>query len=231
MSAIAERTAGEPLIRLGGEAFVPDLSGALYWPAERMLIAADLHLEKGSSFARRGSLVPPYDTAAALAKLAGAMLAFRPGTLLLLGDSFHDTGWPERLSCENRAAIAKLGGQAELIWITGNHDPRLPPDLPGRAAHEIAIAGITFRHEPKRNFEGLEIAGHLHPAVRVPGPRGSVRAKCFASDARRIILPAFGAYAGGLDLRNEAFDGLFDRGSALAHALGRQRVYRVRAFS
>ena len=230
--AAAARSTGEaPLICLGGHDFVPDVCGALFWPAERMLIAADLHLEKGSSLARRGSLAPPYDTAATLARLNAALMRYAPQTLLLLGDSFHDTGWPERLDAADRDRIMALGRGREVMWITGNHDPALPAELPGRAAHELAIGGITFRHEPALRAEVAEIAGHLHPAVLVPGPRGSVRARCFVSDARRIILPAFGAFTGGLDLRNAAFDGLFDRRAALASALGSRQVFQVAAYS
>ena len=136
--------------------FVADLSGALFWQEQRLLVVSDLHLEKGSSFAARGVLLPPYDTVATLGRLAA---------VIALGDSFHDRDAHERLSAPDREALSAMQARRDWIWISGNHDPALPSDLGGVVASEVAIGPIAFRHEPTGAVG--EIAGHLHPKARV----------------------------------------------------------------
>jgi uncharacterized protein len=201
-------------------------SGALWLEAERALVAADLHLEKGSAFAARGQLLPPYDTRDTLARLAFEVEALGPRLLILLGDAFHDGGAEARLSSEDAAAIRALAVGRTLVWVTGNHDPLPPQGLPGEAADELRLAGIDFRHEPAPAFDGGEASGHLHPCARISASGRSVRRRCFVTDGERLILPAFGAYAGGLNIRDEAFKGLFAR-PPLAIALGPRRAHAV----
>ncbi len=145
--------------------FVADLSGALFWQEQRLLVVSDLHLEKGSSFARRGVLLPPYDTVATLSRLAAVIARHDPRMVIALGDSFHDRDAHERLSARDREALAAMQARRDWIWISGNHDPALPSDLGGVVASEVAIGPIVFRHEPTGAVG--EIAGHLHPE----GPR------------------------------------------------------------
>jgi DNA ligase-associated metallophosphoesterase len=215
-------------VRIGVSAFIADASGALWQEAERTLIVADLHLEKGSSFARRGMLLPPYDTTATLAALSAVISRYDPRRVISLGDGFHDDDGPARLSVPGRAALRALQLGRDWVWIAGNHDPRAPAGLPGDHAVACAVAGVTARHEPRQGSlagaEG-EIAGHLHPMARIAGRAGSVQRRCFATDARRCILPAFGAYAGGLDLRDEAFAHLFDFARLKAVILAESRVH------
>src|SRR3981189_1573222 len=127
---------------------VADLSGALFWEEQRLLVVSDLHLEKGSSFAARGVLLPPYDTVATLGRLAAVIARHDPRMVIALGDSFHDRGAHDRLSASDRDAIAALQARRDWIWISGNHDPALPSDLGGVVASEVAIGPIAFRHEP-----------------------------------------------------------------------------------
>ncbi|MEJ1157084.1 ligase-associated DNA damage response endonuclease PdeM [Prosthecomicrobium sp. N25] len=199
--------------------------GVLWWPAEATLVVADLHLEKGSSGARRGALLPPYDTAATLAALAGVVVRFAPGRIVSLGDAFHDPFALERLQPADRARIEALQAGREWIWIAGNHDARLVGCIGGRTVAELAIGPLVFRHEPSPDGPEGEVAGHLHPAARVALRPKSVRRRCFATDGRRLVLPAFGAYAGGLNLLDRAYRGLFERTSLVAHLLGEGRVY------
>jgi DNA ligase-associated metallophosphoesterase len=189
---------------------VPLVEGALWWPGERTLVVADLHLEKGSSFARRGQLLPPYDTAATLRRLALVVARMAPARIIALGDSFHDRQGGERLCQADRVALQELTAATEWIWIAGNHDPEPPRDLGGWSTHELAIGPLTFRHEPRTGAEAGEIAGHLHPAARVVGRGRSIRRRCFAGDGRRLVMPAFGALAGGLNVLDAAFRPLFD---------------------
>lgn len=215
------------MLALGSAAFVADALGALYWSEERLLIVADLHLEKGSAYAARRVFLPPYDTAATLAALAALIARYAPRTIVALGDSFHDVKGGERLPAQFRAMLRQLQAGRHWIWIAGNHDPVLPEELGGARHDELAIGNITLRHEPSAQYGGFEIAGHLHPVARVAGSTGSIRRRCFLSDRTRCILPAFGAYAGGLNLHDRAFAPLFIGRERIAHVMGRERVYRI----
>ncbi len=220
--------AAEHLLGLGRAQFIADPMGALYWREERLLAVADLHLEKGSAYAARRVFLPPYDTATTLAALGVLIARYAPRAVLALGDSFHDVDGAARLSGQDRAALFRLQRGRDWIWIAGNHDPHLPADLGGARVAELEIAGISFRHRPEAEAASSEIAGHLHPTARVAGAGGSVRRRCFVADAIRCVLPAFGAYAGGLNLCDGAFATLFRRGGPVfAHVLGRARIYRV----
>ena len=202
------------------------ISGALWLEAERALIVADLHLEKGSSYAARGQMLPPYDTRETLRRLRAEIEALTPTVVILLGDTFHDRRSESRLAPDDADALRDLARGRTLIWVVGNHDADGPQALPGQTADELTLCGLILRHEPQAGLQPGEVAGHLHPAARVKAARGSVRRRCFITDAERIILPAFGAYAGGLNVRDRAFAGLFAR-SPLAGALGSERVHAV----
>ncbi len=279
--------ANEAYLVLGEAAFTLDPAGVLYWPEECLLVVADLHLEKGSAYAARRVFLPPYDTAATLARLHTLIAVYAPRRVLALGDSFHDACADARLSTADRAALHDLQRGRDWIWIAGNHDPQIPADLPGERLDEVAINKIWFRHQPSdksaipylvdknpcsrpslrpraceagsnpeapagllrhfvpRNDDlrheysssrlgiNAEIAGHLHPVARVLGTAGSVRRRCFVSDGKRCILPAFGAYAGGLNWCDPAFAGLFAEDEkfvqAFAYVMGRQRIYKISA--
>ncbi len=208
-------------------AFVADFSGALFWEEQRLLVVSDLHLEKGSSFAARGVLLPPYDTVATLSRLAAVIARHDPSQVIALGDSFHDRCAHERLSEADREALSALQARRNWIWISGNHDPALPADLGGVVATEVAIGPIVFRHEPTGSSG--EIAGHLHPKARVPTRGRSIERRCFASDGERAVMPAFGAYTGGLSIRDAAFARIFGSPGFMAHVLGDNRVHAFAA--
>ncbi|MGP9813931.1 ligase-associated DNA damage response endonuclease PdeM [Rhodopseudomonas sp. NSM] len=210
---------------IAGERFVVDLSGALYWESERLLVVSDLHLEKGSSYAMRGVLLPPYDTVATLGRLGAVVTRYNPKTVIALGDSFHDRDAHDRLSDANRDILSALQVGRDWIWIAGNHDPALPANLGGCVAGEIALGGVVFRHEPT-GAHG-EIAGHLHPKARVSRRGRSVERRCFAGDGTRVVMPAFGAYTGGLNIRDAAFAKLFGGAAFMAHVLGDNRLHAI----
>ena len=201
--------------------------GALWWDDMRLLVVADLHLEKGSSFARRGQLIPPYDTVETLTRLAGLVAALRPRLVVALGDSFHDAEAAGRLTVSARQMLRGLQSGRDWTWIAGNHDPDRPAGLGGTAVDALAVGSLTFRHQPLAGRSDGEIAGHLHPAARVIGEGKSVRRRCFVGDGRRLVMPAMGAYAGGLDVCNPAFDGLFDEATFRAYVLGDDRIYPI----
>lgn len=212
------------LLGIGRLAFVPDRSGALWLPDERTLVVADLHLEKGSSLALRGSFLPPYDTRSTLETLERAVAQYNPGRIVALGDTWHDRSGHTRLCADDAAAIAALIARRDLVWITGNHDP-LPTGLPGESAACLVIGGVRLVHEPEA-ADVPQIAGHLHPVAKVRLRGRSVRRRCFAMSSERIVLPAMGAYAGGLNVRDAAFRTLFPR-DLTVHMLGDTRLFAV----
>ena len=207
--------------------FLADLSGALFWQEQSLLVVSDLHLEKGSSFAARGVLLPPYDTVATLSRLAAVIARHDPLMVIALGDSFHDRDAHERLSATDREALTVMQVRRDWVWISGNHDPHLPSDLGGTVASEVAIGPIVFRHEPTGAFG--EIAGHLHPKARVPTRGRTMERRCFACDETRLVMPSFGAYTGGLSIRDEAFTKIFGAPAFLAHVLGDNRLHTIAA--
>ena len=217
------------MLSLGGADLVIEPAGALFWAEESLLVVADLHLEKGSAYAARRIFLPPYDTAVTLARLAALIAVYAPRRVLALGDSFHDTAAEARLSGTDRASLVELQRGRDWIWIAGNHDPQIPAQLAGDKHDEIRLGAITFRHAPLPAPDGVEIAGHLHPAARVVASGGSVRRRCFVSDDRRCVMPAFGAFAGGLNWRDPVFAALFSEDDGFAHVMGRDRVYKVSA--
>jgi len=216
-------------IAVAGVTLVADPAGAIFWPDEKLLAVADLHLEKGSSFAARGVLLPPYDTATTLARLARLVERYAPRLVIALGDSFHDGGGPARMDDISRVALKVLQRGRDWLWIAGNHDPDPAENIGGRFADALAIDALTFRHQPSPKQCDGEIAGHLHPLARVAQRGRAVRRRCFASDGRRLVMPAFGAYAGGLNVRDRAISGLFGTLSFTAHMLGTQRLFAVAA--
>ncbi len=214
-------------VRVAGVEMIADLSGALFWEEERLLVVSDLHLEKGSSFAARGVLLPPYDTAATLARLGATIVRHNPRMVIALGDSFHDRSAHERLSVPDREVLSTLQVHRDWIWISGNHDPALPREIGGTVCDEVAIGPLVFRHEPT-GARG-EIAGHLHPKARVTTRGRSVERRCFASDGERAVMPAFGSYTGGLNIRDVAFAAIFETLAFTAHVLGDRRVHSIAA--
>ncbi|WP_442970668.1 ligase-associated DNA damage response endonuclease PdeM [Roseomonas sp. USHLN139] len=210
---------------MAGERLLLDPAGALFWPAQRLLVLADLHLEKGSHFAARGQLVPPYDTRETLVRLQPLLRRFAPAHLLFLGDSFHDAAGPSRLApADRQALLALLAGRA-VTWVLGNHDPVPPEGLPGTAVDELQLGPLTFRHEGRPgNAAGFELSGHFHPKAALATRCGPVERPCFLADARRVLLPAFGAYTGGLAITAPPIAALFPRGGR-AFLLGRDRLY------
>jgi len=219
----------ESVLEVARASFVAHRAGTLYWPEEGLLVVADLHLEKGSSFAARGVLLPPYDTAATLARLGLAIARYAPRLVIALGDSFHDGGGPLRIGEPDRATLAALQRGRDWIWIAGNHDPEPMTGVGGVSATMLAIRALCLRHAPEAGAAEGEIAGHLHPMAHVRSRGCAVRRRCFASDGRRLVMPAFGAYAGGLNIRDQAFAAVFGTLAFTAHVLGEARLYAVAA--
>ena len=216
-------------LTVSGKSFIGDYTGALFWPGERALIVADLHLEKASAAAERGRLLPPYDTRETLMKLAGVIDRFEPATVIALGDSLHDRRAAARLSDDDLHVLHMLQEDRAWIWVTGNHDPEVAPKLGGEVCTELRLEGLTLRHEPKSGRVTHEIAGHLHPAARVSMYGHTIRRPCFVGNGRRLVVPAFGSFTGGLNILDQAFEPLFSTDGLQVHVLGEEGLYPVAA--
>jgi uncharacterized protein len=197
--------------------------GALWIEDAKALVVSDLHLEKGSSYALRGQMLPPYDTHAALMRLTDLMLRFSPEIIVSLGDSFHDGGGPVRMDPRDRTLLSVLMSRCDWVWVEGNHDGKAPETLGGAVRDVLHLGALVLRHEPTAGAAPGEIAGHLHPCAKVAGRGGSVRRRCFALSPDRLVMPAFGAFTGGLNVCDETFAPIFPDG-ATALVLGRDKV-------
>jgi len=216
-------------IPLNGVRLLPDLSGACLWPDRGWLLVADLHLEKGSGLAARGALLPPYDTAATLARLEAVCDRLRPARVVCLGDSFHDRGAAERVSDADGRRIAALTAAHDWVWISGNHDPAPPAGWGGTVVEAVTEGPLHLRHEPRPGpAPGGEVCGHFHPKASLRTRARRVTGRCFAADGRRLILPAFGAFTGGLNVLDPAIAGLLATDFTV-WILGQVQVHRLPA--
>lgn len=223
-------------VSVGGRQLLLDHSGAAWLPDSGDLLVADLHFEKGSAFAARGQgLLPPYDTAETLRRLERVCARVKPKRVICLGDTLHDLAGEARMAEVDRQRLARLVERQDWVWIAGNHDPEPPASMGGEAVHELRIGDLILRHDVGDSAEdggdtGIpvgEICGHYHPkaAVRVRGRR--ISGRCFATDGRRLIMPAFGAYAGGLNAREPAIADLLSR-QFKVYLIGRAGLFGFR---
>jgi len=215
-------------IHIAGERLMLDPSGVLLWPEHDLLAVSDLHLEKGTAFARQGMLLPPWDTRATLDRLALLLRRYRPKIVVALGDSFHDRGGAGRLPAAEIARIVAMTGATRFIWVLGNHDPEPALELGGDWVDEFSLGALIFRHQGKESVlhpeSTGEICGHHHPKAAIAVRGGTQSRACFVTDPRRVMLPAFGAYTGGLDVTHPEIGGLFPRGGRV-FLLGRERLF------
>jgi hypothetical protein len=209
---------------VAGERLSLQPCGGLWWESAGVLVVSDLHLEKASAYAARGQMLPPYDTRATLGRIAALVEALKPTTVISLGDSFHDRRARPRMAADDVASIRALTSRSDWVWIEGNHDPKPPEDLGGRVMDELCMGALVFRHVPTAGVVRGEVAGHMHPCARVVGRGRSVRVRCFATDGERVVMPAYGALTGGLNVLDVAFDALFP-GGVVAGVMGRDGVY------
>lgn len=215
-------------IEFMGQTISLDPAGCLFWHEESLLLVSDLHLEKGSSFAARKNLfMPPYDTQATLESLALRIAEWQPKTVLSLGDSFHDDDAATRLPNSFKQHLSQLMEGRQWIWVSGNHDPSPPKDLGGEFCETLQIGSLNFCHEPKREYRQGEIAGHLHPASKIRQRGKAVRRRCFMGNENRMIMPAFGAFTGGLNVLDNAYDGLFEGRNFKSWMLSADRVFEI----
>lgn len=199
-------------IILNGVHLTARSDGSLFWRDRATLIVADLHFEKGSSFARTGQLLPPYDSRETLNLLAAAIRDTNPDRVVCLGDSFHDAGAAARLPDDERGRIRSMSSECDWVWVEGNHDPDPPKDLGGTACAELTDGPLVFRHEAADRPVAGEISGHYHPKVTVQARARRLSGRCFVEDGKRLIMPSFGAFTGGLSVHDPAISKHFHPG-------------------
>jgi uncharacterized protein len=208
-------------IKFGGQEIILHHSGMAFLPDD-FAVVSDLHLEKGSHYAQRGYFLPPYDSHATLVKLLNICFEENVRRVIVLGDCFHDEEGFFRLDPLVRELFGELR-QFKPIWIKGNHDGDFVP--PGFQAFDIfEQAGMTFRHEAEPGAEN-EMSGHFHPKAQITHKGGQFERPCFIEDGRKIILPAFGAYTGGLGVNDPAIRKLF--ASPRIHVLGDTKIFSL----
>jgi DNA ligase-associated metallophosphoesterase len=173
--------------------------GALFWPARRALLVADLHLEKARWFARLGQMLPPYDSLATLSDLSGLLASTDAAEIWCLGDSFHDSSGCDRLPPAARALLTDLTARTRWTWIVGNHDPGIADHCGGAVVEEAEVDGLILRHEADPAETRPELSGHFHPKLRITHRGRQVSRRCFVATETKLILPAFGSLTGGLD--------------------------------
>ncbi len=198
-------------IAFGGHFLTLDQSGAVYIAAHDTLIVSDLHLEKGSAAAARGRLIPALDSHDTLSRLKLVIEAYRPKRVVCLGDSFHDLKAGQRMVEADRDVLASIRALTDdWVWISGNHDPEAPAFCGGSAMAEFTLGSIVLRHEPSAALDAPQIAGHFHPKASAPADGYRFSGRCFCASGRLLIMPAFGAYAGGLHCKDAAIRALYD---------------------
>ena len=225
MNVAVSKPRAETRLHVRGELLTPLPEGALWWPAEETLIVSDLHLEKGSSFAARGQMLPPYDTSATLNCVESLVEAYQPKRVVSLGDSFHDRKAENRMVEQDAERVRELTSKTDWIWVEGNHDPDPPEHLGGRPCKVLEMNDLVFRHEP--TGESGEIAGHLHPCAKIMSRVRALRRRCFATDGERLIMPAMGAFTGGLNVLDEAYAPCFPSGGMMVFAMAKESVIAV----
>lgn len=188
----------------GGEEFEVAGEAALYWRAQDALLVSDLHLEKASAYAINGQMLPPYDSVSTLEDISALCRKYSPAKIISLGDNFHDDDGEHRLAQSAAALLVDLACDTEWIWITGNHDRAVSGIWGGKAFDELTLSGITLRHEAERGDPNPEISGHFHPKFRQVLRGRMVARRCFVKTPRKMIMPAFGALTGGLDVQDVA---------------------------
>lgn len=225
MHQVAAKSCLPGTVQLGDVEAILDCSGAMWLPDASVLVVSDLHFEKGSHYARKGRFLPPFDTRATLDRVERLMRLCRPKTVVSLGDAFHDTGAEARMDETDARRLEGLCGAAQWLWVLGNHDPLPPARFRGLAEEVVETGGLVFSHEPG-DHDGWQVAGHLHPCAVAQKDGRGVRRPAFVTDGFHMVMPAFGAFTGGLNVLDEAFDKVFP-GGFQAHLCGQSRVYAV----
>ncbi len=214
-------------VRFGGHSIILDYRGVAFFSEIGILLVSDLHLEKGSRAAERGRLIPRLDSHDTLLRLRNAIEHYRPRRVICLGDSFQDGRAGDRMMEADRAALLSICALAEQwTWIGGNHDPEAPAFCGGERRDEVELEGMVLRHQPRSGSGLPQAVGHFHPKVSVGRDGHRFSGRCFCLSDEVMIMPAFGAYAGGLSVNDPALRGLHTSDPRV-FMLHRSKIWRI----
>ena len=125
------------------------------------------------------------------------------------------------------AALEALMHGRSWIWVAGNHDPSPPGCLPGESLDAVQFGPLLFQHQATKTA-AYEISGHYHPKAAIHVRNSRVSGRCFVIDGTRLIMPAFGAYTGGLNVLDPAIRKFLSDDFHVA-LIGRERVVHMPA--
>jgi metallophosphoesterase superfamily enzyme len=214
-------------VAVSGRQLIADNSGALYWPARRALLVADLSPVSGLNGAPNGANGRGASARQTLVKLAEVMDRYEPATVIVLGDGLHVDGTAAAMPAEDLEILRILQEDRDWIWITGYADRPAPPQLGGSTCAELETAGIALRPRPTSGWATHEIAASMRPAAHLLLYGYSLRRACFVGNRQRLLMPAFGGAAGGVNVLDDAFRPLFGAGGMAVWMLGQEGLYPV----
>ncbi len=190
------------LVWFGNNQFLLNPDGSMYWIEEKSLIVGDLHLEKSTSYIDQGNFLPPYD---------------------FLGDVFHDNSAFDRLKKKEKQLFKDIL-KKNVIWVKGNHDNNFKY-VNIKTYTSYKLKNFIFSHiSDKKNK--LEISAHYHPKVTFKFKGTKISKPCFLIDKEKIILPAYGAYTGGLNISSDIYKNVFLNDYQI-YALGNTKVLKI----
>jgi metallophosphoesterase superfamily enzyme len=205
-----------------GRQLIADHSGALYWPSQRALLLGDLHLESGPPSDRAHG---PSHARRTLLKLAEVLDRYEPATVVALGDR-ADSG-AAGMSPDELEILHILQEDRAWIWLGGHAGSYLARQLGGETVAELVLSGLVLRSRPSPGCATHEICAHLKPAARLSMYGYNLRRACFVGNGKRLVMPAFGASNGGLNVLDDAFRPLFGTGGMAVWMLGSEGLYPV----
>ena len=197
--------------------------GILFWFDKQIAIISDLHLEKGSSFGQYGQFIPPYDSEETLKKLLNKIKKYKITKVILLGDTFHDKNALSRMSKRVLILFETFIKKYEVIFVLGNHESNIQLENI-EFLNEYVLDGIHFIHQASRK-KIYQISGHYHPVATIKTGSKKITGKCFVQLNYNLILPSFGVYTGGLNIKNSVFRKIFENEPSV-YFLGKKCVYK-----
>lgn len=188
-------------IVLAGERLLMLPQRALFWPAQALLVIADIHFGKAASFRAGGIPVPRGTTTENLAALDFLVDVCQATRVLFLGDFLHARHAHAAATVAAMTHWRARRSGLDLTLVRGNHD-RHAGDPPGQLHIRVVdepwrIGPLLFAHHPQTHPDGYVLAGHVHPVYRLSTRSDALRLPCFVFGAGSGVLPSFGSFTGG----------------------------------